>query len=163
MHLEGCLLPGSSLHAHACKSMHAACCLVFLACSRMQIHTCSHKGLHCPRHNAVEEIQNYYNIQILLQSENHFTVRKYYNACTQILQSSNITVLKQHYYKSKPQSNNYNSQVIKHTHVSISIKQPVRNAVTKGIHLFTICAIRGRLCFWLMKIGFSRHKVKMMI
>ena len=82
------MLPGSSLHAHTCKSMHAACCLLFLACPRMQIHTCSHKGIHCPRHNAVGETQNYYNIQILLQSENHFTVRKYYNACTQILQSS---------------------------------------------------------------------------
>lgn len=137
---------------------------LILACACMQIHACCMlPALPCMLSHAVGEIQNYYNIQILLQSENHFTVLKYYNACTQILQSSNITVLKQHYYKSKPQSNNYNSQVLKHTHVSISIKQPVRNAVTKGIHLFTICAIRGRLCFWLIKIGFSRHKVNMMI
>ena len=153
------MLAARLILACACMQIHACCMLPALPCML------SHANPYMqPQRPPLSQAQCSRGNPKLLQHSNIITVRKSFYS-PKILQCMypNITVLKQHYYKSKPQSNNYNSQVLKHTHVSISIKQPVRNAVTKGIHLFTICAIRGRLCFWRIKIGFSRHKVNMMI
>jgi hypothetical protein len=89
MHLEGCWLPGASLHAHACNAR----CLLFVASSRMQIHACSHKALHCPKQGTPKIITTFkynYSPKIILQILHcmypNIIVLKYYSPQATLLQ-----------------------------------------------------------------------------